>query len=386
MTSLLHRSVREWDSGDAGAPASVDSSRPVRTARGRLALGLAPTPQSGLFLLLLGVVLGPRGLSVLTDPVLATIDPAVTVALAALGVYAALDLKLRGAREGRLLALASLEAAVTVGVVGLGLGLAHSGGPVGAGMPWLMVLIVAICAAPSASPIVDSPTLPQSVTLRIGELDDVLPLVGAGLLIAWLREGSAIEFGSVVVQASVIFIAIACAARLLINATVSESEQRVFVIGALLLLGGSAAHLSLSALAAGLVAGILWNLCGGSAADHIGRDMRYLQPTCVVLLLVVAGARLSMSAESAALAIGYAILRLGGKLAAARTVRRFAPELPPHAGLALAGPGLAGLAMALDVLQTRGTREAAEMFAVVVMGSLGGELLARAMWRLGSPR
>jgi hypothetical protein len=386
MTSLLDRSEQERESVDSRSPASVDSGGTARASRGRLALGLAPTPQSGLFLVLLGVVLGPRGLSVLTDTVLTTIDPAVTVALAALGVYAALDLKLRGLREGRVLALASVEAAVTAGVVGLGLGLVHIGGPVGAGMPWLMMLFAAICAAPSASPIVDSPTLRQSVTLRIGELDDVLPLVGAGLLIAWLREGSAVEFGSVVVQASAIAIAIAFAARLLITATVSESEQRVFVIGALLLLGGAAAHLSLSALAAGLVAGILWNLCGGAAADHIGRDMRYLQPTCVVLLLVVAGARLSMSSESAALAIGYAILRLGGKLAAARTLRRFAPDLSPDAGLALAGPGLAGLAIALDVAQTRGTQAAAEMFAVVVLGSLGSAVLARAMWRLGGAR
>jgi hypothetical protein len=378
--------VQERDSVDSGPPASIESSRPARASRGRLALGVAPTLQPGLFLVLLGVALGPRGLSVLTDTVLATIDPAVTVALAALGVYAALDLKLRGAREGRVLALASLEAAVTIVVVGVGLGLAHIGGPVGTGIPWLMLLVAAICAAPSASPTVDAPTLPQSVTLRIGELDDLLPLVGAGLSIAWLREGTTVGFASVVVQAGAIAIAIAFAARLLITATVSESEQRVFVIGALLLLGGAAAHLSLSALAAGLAAGLLWNLCGGAAVDQIGRDMRYLQPTCVVLLLVVAGARLSMSAESAGLAAGYAVLRLGGKLAAARVVRHLAPGLPQDAGIALAGPGLAALAIALDVLQTRGTQEAAEMFAVVVLGSLGGELLARAMWRLGSPR
>jgi hypothetical protein len=380
---LLDQSVQERDSVESGSPASIESGRPAQAWRGRLALGLAPTPHSGLFLLLLGVVLGPRGLSVITDTVLATIDPAVTVALAALGVYAALDLKLRGVREDRLLALASLEAVVTVAVVGLGLGLAHIGGPVGAGIPWLMLSSAAICAAPSTTPTVDAPTLWQSVTLRIGELDDVLPLIGAGLLIAWLREGTAVGFASVVVQATLIAIAIAFAARLLITATVSESEQRVFVIGALLLLGGAAAHLSLSALAAGLAAGILWKLGGGAAADHIARDMRYLQPTFVVLLLVVAGARLSMSAESAGLALGYAILRLGGKLAAMRVVRGLVPELPQDSGIALAGPGLTGIAIALDVLETRGTEEAAEMFAVVVLGSLGGELLARAMRRLG---
>jgi hypothetical protein len=114
--------------------------------------------------------------------------------------------------------------------------------------------------------------------------------------------------------------------------------------------------------------------------------MQYLQPTCVVLLLVASGARLSMSAESAGLALGYAILRLGGKLAAVRVVRQLAPELPQDAGGSLAGPGLAGIAIALDVLQTRGTQEAGEMFAIVVVGSLGGELLARAIWRMGRPR
>ena len=74
--------------------------------------------------------------------------------------------------------------------------------------------------------------------------------------------------------------------------TPSESEQRVFAIGALLLLGGAAAHLSLSALFIGLLAGCVLE-CHRGRRRVIGSSA-----TCAicsirwsVLLLVVAGAR-----------------------------------------------------------------------------------------------
>ena len=57
------------------------------TARTRLALGLSPTPRPGLVLIPLGMALGPHGLGVLSDSVLTIVDPAVSVALAALGAF-----------------------------------------------------------------------------------------------------------------------------------------------------------------------------------------------------------------------------------------------------------------------------------------------------------
>ena len=84
---------------------------------------------------------------------------------------------------------------------------------------------------------------------------------------------------------------IAVAAWLLVAQTSSDSEQRVFAIGALLLLGGTAAHLSLSALFVGFLAGVFWKATGRPALETLARDMRYLQHPLTVLLLIVAGSR-----------------------------------------------------------------------------------------------
>jgi hypothetical protein len=182
----------------------------------------------------------------------------------------------------------------------------------------------------------------------------------------------------VFLQAAIIALMIAVAAWLLVAQTSSDSEQRVFAIGALLLLGGIAAHLSLSALFIGLIAGVFWNAAGPPALDALTRDMRYLQHPLTVLLLIVAGARVVFSADVAGLVIAYVVLRtaaklLGGWLAAIAV----APELPRDVGFHLASPGIVGIAFALNVLQARGDLDiASTVFTIVVGGSLAADLLA----------
>ena len=69
----------------------------------------------------------------------------------------------------------------------------------------------------------------------------------------------------------------------------------------MLLVGGLADYLSLSALTSGLVAGLFWQRAGGPAAESLRRDLGYLQHPLVVLLLVTAGARtVSLGDASAA--------------------------------------------------------------------------------------
>ena len=84
---------------DAAQPATEQSRR--RWTSWRLALGLSPTPRSGLVLLIVGMALGPYGLQLLSERVLAALDPAVSVALVALGVLVGLDVKVRSPGEGR---------------------------------------------------------------------------------------------------------------------------------------------------------------------------------------------------------------------------------------------------------------------------------------------
>ena len=71
--------------------------------RSRIALGLAPTPRPGLVLLPLGMALGPAGLNLLSNTVLSYLDPALSVSLVALGIFAGLDLDFRRPRESALL-------------------------------------------------------------------------------------------------------------------------------------------------------------------------------------------------------------------------------------------------------------------------------------------
>jgi hypothetical protein len=166
---------------------------------------------------------------------------------------------------------------------------------------------------------------------------------------------------------------------LLVSQTTSESEQRVFSIGSLLLLAGAAAHLSLSALFVGLVAGTLWGRTGSVAAERIASDVRYLQHPLIVLLLVVAGARIDLTTATAAIALVYLVSRLVGKLVggwvAGQLVRSRGPR---DLGLSLIPPGIVGIAFALNVLQARGEADAAAAtwVTIVVAGSIGSELIS----------
>ena len=135
-------------------------------SRRRLALGLSPTPSPGLILLLFGMALGPMGIGLLSEPVLAALDPAVSVALAALGVFVGLDLKLRRPREDRLLAAASLEAGATILVVAGGVLLVHSLSPSSSlGNPWLFAVMLGLCASSSSTPAEASTEARQSAAL-----------------------------------------------------------------------------------------------------------------------------------------------------------------------------------------------------------------------------
>ena len=343
----------------------------------RLALGLLPTPVIGLFVLLLGVGLGPHGLRLLTPAVLSYLDPAVSVALAALGALVGLGLEVRRPRERRLLGAASLEAGFTMLLVGAGALLMLSLWSVPVDLaPWLLALMLGICASSSATPVTSASDQYWALATRLGDLDDVLPIVIGGVALAWMREGAPGAAASLTVQACAVALLMALAAWLLVTQASSDSEQRVFTLGSLLLIGGAAEYLSLSALLAGFVAGAFWNRVGGSACDHIRRDVHHLQHPLVVMLLVIAGARVDASPIIFGLAVVYVVFRMAGKVVGGRLARRVAPsDLPSPLGLGLVSPGIVGIAFALNVLEA-GSDGAALVLAVAVAGSLGSEALA----------
>jgi hypothetical protein len=321
-------------------------------------------------------MLGPNGLNVLSLPVLAYLDPALSVALAALGALVGLGLNTRYPREALLFAASSLEAALTTLIVAIGI-LAVSVLPHPL-EPWSFALLLGICAASSSTTTEISADERAAPAKRIGDLDDVLPIAVGGLLLAIVRDVSLASAASLTAVVALIALAIALAGWLLVGQTVSESEHHVFVAGTLLLAGGAAAYLSQSALFGGLVAGLLWNRAGGSPRERISRDIRYFQHPLIVLLLLAAGARFAPSVDTGILGAAYLICRTLGKLAGGQLASRVVGESSPrNLGLTLLAPGVTGVAFALNALQASGQADWAQsVLAIVIIGSIGSELLS----------
>jgi hypothetical protein len=347
------------------------------TARMRLALGLSPTPRPGLVLIPLGMALGPHGLGVLSNSVLTTLDPAVAVALAALGTFVGLGLNPRWPRTGVLLTAATVEGGVTLAMVGAGILAIHALSPTMDGTPWLLAIMLGICAAPSSTADAARRTHLKRAR-RIGDLDDVLPIIAGLLALAAIRQASPQAIALLSGQALLLALTIAVAGWLLVSRTSSVTEERVFAIGALLLLGGSAAYLSLSAVFAGFIAGLFWQASGTDARDRIARDLGYLQHPLIALLLIVAGARVRPSLDVAGLALAYLVCRIAGKLIGgwiASAITR--GEAHRDLGLSLMSPGIVGIAFALNVVQARGEADnTTALFAIVIAGSLASDLIS----------
>lgn len=131
-------------------------------------------------------------------------------------------------------------------------------------------------------------------------------------------------------------VVIAFAGWLLVGQADSEREQQVFVIGSLLLLGGGAAYASLSAVFAGLLAGIVWNTGGDLARARIVQHLDYFRHPLLVVMLLVAGASITVSTEALAVLVIVATLHAVGR-----------PVVDPFPVSA----GAAAIAVALDVFR-----------------------------------
>ena len=92
------------------------------------------------------------------------------------------------------------------------------------------------------------------------------------------------------------------------------TEERVFAIGALLLLGGVGRLLVALGGVRRIHRGLFWHASGTDTRDRIARDLGYLQHPLIALLLVVAGAPGAAVGDMAGLALAYLVCRTAGKL------------------------------------------------------------------------
>ena len=163
----------------------------------------------------------------------------------------------------------------------------------------------------------------------------VLAVLG-GIAMATVRDSSPIVLGLITLGIAGVAIVVAFAGWLLVGQADSEREQQVFVIGSLLLLGGAAAYASLSAVFAGLLAGIVWRSGGELARARIVQHLDYFQHPLVVVMLLVAGASITFSIETTAVLVIVAALHAAGR-----------PVVDPFPVSA----GAAAIAVALDVFR-----------------------------------
>jgi hypothetical protein len=330
-----------------------------------------------VLMLLVGMALGPGWLAVLTPVALAAIDPALPVALATIGVQLALTLPVRRSPRARLrLAGASLESLVAGAVVAIGTwSLLPETTPAGTHPSWLLPLVCGLCAAMSAALPFESTSVTAAAD-DVRQLDVLLPAVVGGVLLAWVRESS---FGGALAlagAAALLSLIVGLAGWLVLKRSSSETEQRIVGASALLLLGGLADYLSLSALVSGLVAGAFWRLAGGQAAAALRRGIAYVQHPLLVLMLVAAGARTEIALPLVVPVIAYPVLRTAGKLAGAWLARRTtSPRLPEDLGPALVAPGIFGIAFAVNAADAVGPG-AGTLLTVVVLGSIASQLMA----------
>lgn len=330
-------------------------------------------------ILLVGVFLGQQGLAILSSQAFAVIDPAAPVALAALGILAALDLCERRVRGGVLLA-ASWQAMATAAVVGSALAAALIAlSPVAAEGQWILPIVAAVSAATSLTLPGRSSEEPQCPAKTLIGAEVVVAIVAGGLMLSMLRQPSLVDGARLLGQGIGVSALLALSGWLLLRPTSSETERRVFVVATLLLVGGSADYMSFSPLLAGLVAGFLWHFLNGGPRETLQRETAYAQHPFVVLVLLAAGARSEISTVTCSLAAVYASVRVVARGATGGSLERLVPSLPRTLRFDLIEPGVFGVAFALNVLRAVGMSVpgAGLTLSVVVIGTVLSDVVAR---------
>lgn len=341
----------------------------------------SPTRSAALVLIPLGIAFGPYGLNVLSPAVISSLTPALPVAVAALGVLVGLRLDFRRTGVWRVLVGSTFQTALTIATVAGGIVVASRFVADPSDPPWLLAVLLGLCAAFSFMATADTSEGSVASWARLIDFDNALAIAIGGLLFGFISTGSFGRAAEVTAQMAIIAGAIATGTWLLVSQTASDTEQRVFAVGALLLLGGIAEYLSLSALVAGLAAGACWNMAGGAARERLVGDMRYVQHPLIVLLLLVAGARLRFQSEIAAYFIAYVIGRTVARLLGSAIVRRVVLANAPadRSDLQPLSSGVVAVGFAVNaVLAGGGAAHTEALLTLVALGTIASEMLTLA--------
>lgn len=349
--------------------------------RTRAALGLRPLTAPALLFVPLGAAIGPAGLGWVSQTVLGHLYPVVAIALAAIGIFVGFGVALGRPQDRRLLAIASLEALITIVIVAVVCAWLFTSWQLGVQSTAILALVLGVCASATSAGVVEpGDSLPHHTATRIADLDDVLPIVVGGAILAMSTSAGPGAGAALALLGFFVPLTVAVAGWLLFERAHDPGERNVFVIGIVALLGGVAAYLGVSPLFAGMVAGLFWKYSPGRSDAIIRDDLRRIQHPLVVLLLIFAGAAMQISYLALWLAGAYVMTRLCAKLLAGWIVSRATPALSPaDLGSYLLPPGVIGLAFALSFHLVTFSVTSAAVLTAVAIGTLASELIAAAV-------
>ena len=353
------------------------SGRLGASFRTRAALGLRPLTAPVMLFIPLGVLLGPHVSGILTANALAHLDIVISIVLATLGVFIGIAVGREGRKTTRLLAASTIEAGVTILAVTGALYVLLRTWAIPSEMPALLIaLALGVCASASAAPSVDlGDERARHIAARVADLDDVLPILLGGFLLATAGPGGREALPETVMTIG-IGLGIGLCGWLLVERAHGVAERAVFVLGALALLGGAPAYLGLSPLLAGMAAGFFWVVAPEECDVVVARELRKVQHPLIVLLLITTGAALDATIAGVWLFAPYVVFRFAGKILGGWMAARIAPGIAPSdLGAYLISPGVIGIAFALNLQQVAHESASAIVFAVAV-GAIACEALA----------
>jgi hypothetical protein len=177
-----------------------------------------------------------------------------------------------------------------------------------------------------------------------------------------LQQRGVMDALTTTIQAASIALLLAGAGWDLSSRGSGDEERRVFSIATLLLLGGVAEYLSVSALLLGWIAASAWRLVR-KELDQVRLEAAYVQHPMTALLLVMAGARVTFSWQTVALAA----LTAGAALTVALLFRRRRGSRAVAFGGAPLPLATFAVALAMDASRLDG--RLATMLSIVVLAA-----------------
>ncbi len=354
--------------------------------------------RTGTHFLVLGFALGPAGLGLLGHEATRQLFPFLAVGLGWIGLHFGLQLDrhvlARFPVSHHVLCVGQALLAFGIFLAGAW-GILHLAGVRGEGVPLLLLGAAATAAVttPAGIALVSSNFMVRGnvrdLLLFIGSLDAIVGIVALQVTYSLFRRETIAAGVGAVAQPALVGVALGlglvCGIVFLwlTRLRPAGEELVLFLLGMCAFAAGAALRWGLSPLFVSLTAGaVVANF--GHAQDRVRRVLERWEKPVYVIFLLLAGALLRMPDLSiVALAVGYAVLRGGAKVAATGALTAVVPlgfKVPRSLGLGLLPQGGISLAMAASVVLVYSGLELphagaeATLFTVIVLGVMMSEL------------